>query len=456
MAATGGNATYSFSSAPKAVTARRKYREPNEAYDTTIYRDPKETCISWDKRVHRGNTYSMYTQKAIKDALAEAQRQPEKVVRRKPKAKEPSPFDMGLPELEKVSVDLTHNLVCSTEREPPIQHEIVETQTDELLPEAPAEHYKPQRTGVDVSTQVLDGELFDFDREVEPILNVIVNKTLEQAVMEVEEEHELAQMAQFKEEFYVRQEKMSQDWQEQVAEEFVRWKEKQAVVAQKRAEKERAARVLLKVQAVAAAKAHLASLVPRAMDTLKEVALPDMNTVSIDRYFMPQLLSSVQAKVREHIASRQLVADIIDNAAKQQQETRQQAVDRHYQLRLEIARRRYEDAQIRQGTLRIYMDDGKGGKEPVGPIQVSSEESLEAIHQTIFDWMRANKPALVQGWDYGVVLCIDGQPAQATSEIFEASAGQISMVPADPPPPEPEVDEEEGEEDEEGGEEEDE
>ena len=28
----------------------------------------KETCISWDKRVHRGNTYSMYTQNAIKEA----------------------------------------------------------------------------------------------------------------------------------------------------------------------------------------------------------------------------------------------------------------------------------------------------------------------------------------------------------------------------------------------------
>ena len=27
----------------------------------------KETCISWDKRVHRGNTYSMYTQNAIKE-----------------------------------------------------------------------------------------------------------------------------------------------------------------------------------------------------------------------------------------------------------------------------------------------------------------------------------------------------------------------------------------------------
>ena len=44
------------------------------------------------------------------------------------------------------------------------------------------------------STQIYDGdyELFDFDCEVEPMLNVLVEKTLEQAHMEVIEENELA------------------------------------------------------------------------------------------------------------------------------------------------------------------------------------------------------------------------------------------------------------------------
>ena len=36
------------------------------------------------------------------------------------------------------------------------------------------------KTGVDAATQVEDGELFDFDAEVEPILEVLVGKTLEQ------------------------------------------------------------------------------------------------------------------------------------------------------------------------------------------------------------------------------------------------------------------------------------
>lgn len=43
------------------------------------------------------------------------------------------------------------------------------------------------------STQIYDGdyELFDFDTEVEPMLNTLIEKTLEQARMEMLEEHEL-------------------------------------------------------------------------------------------------------------------------------------------------------------------------------------------------------------------------------------------------------------------------
>ncbi len=36
----------------------------------------------------------------------------------------------------------------------------------------------PKKTGVDVNTQVEDWELFAFDKEVLPIVDVIVTKTL--------------------------------------------------------------------------------------------------------------------------------------------------------------------------------------------------------------------------------------------------------------------------------------
>lgn len=45
-------------------------------------------------------------------------------------------------------------------------------------PASPA--YVPKKTGIDAATQVEDYELFNFDREVVPILDVIVSKTLEE------------------------------------------------------------------------------------------------------------------------------------------------------------------------------------------------------------------------------------------------------------------------------------
>jgi len=53
------------------------------------------------------------------------------------------------------------------------------------------------------STQIYDGdyELFDFDKEVEPMLNVLCEKVLEQARMEVLEENELAIIKQQSKEY---------------------------------------------------------------------------------------------------------------------------------------------------------------------------------------------------------------------------------------------------------------
>lgn len=52
----------------------------------------------------------------------------------------------------------------------------------------------PQKKGVDKKTLTEDNELFDFDDEVKPILEVLCGKTLELSRMEVLEEEELREM----------------------------------------------------------------------------------------------------------------------------------------------------------------------------------------------------------------------------------------------------------------------
>ena len=68
------------------------------------------------------------------------------------------------------------------------------TQTDVFMDRAPSPVYVPMKSGMDATTQIYEGELFDFDLEVEPILEVLVGKVLEQSLMEVLEEDELASL----------------------------------------------------------------------------------------------------------------------------------------------------------------------------------------------------------------------------------------------------------------------
>ncbi|KOB67369.1 Radial spoke head protein 3-like protein [Operophtera brumata] len=67
----------------------------------------------------------------------------------------------------------------------------VGVQTDLFVDRPTTPLYVPAKTGADAATQIYPGDLFDFDVEVQPILEVLVGKTTEQALAEVAQEEEL-------------------------------------------------------------------------------------------------------------------------------------------------------------------------------------------------------------------------------------------------------------------------
>jgi hypothetical protein len=70
-----------------------------------------------------------------------------------------------------------------------------ETQADDLIPLPPRQPYVPRKTGVDNETQITTEDtkdLFDFDIESAPLVTLITEKTLEQALIEINAEAELA------------------------------------------------------------------------------------------------------------------------------------------------------------------------------------------------------------------------------------------------------------------------
>jgi hypothetical protein len=92
-------------------------------------------------------------------------------------------------------LDLSKYLTEETEKIPISKP--AESQTDEFDNRPPTPDYVPRKTGVDTSTQIIDTtELFNFDQEVDPILEIITKKVIEQALAEVNAEEELSALGE--------------------------------------------------------------------------------------------------------------------------------------------------------------------------------------------------------------------------------------------------------------------
>ncbi|XP_077187789.1 radial spoke head protein 3 homolog B-like [Paroedura picta] len=187
--------TYSFCSRPRAVPARRRYRRALEATD--LDEEPYHYAnLMYERRVVRGNTYALHVlpwsgepdpvelqkqREAHRKALARKRAQEQL------KTRTPEPLEGR----RHVNVQTELYLEELADR---IVEVDMECQTDAFLDRPATPLFIPAKSGRDVATQILEGELFDFDIEVKPMLEVLVGKTIEQALLEVMEEEELANL----------------------------------------------------------------------------------------------------------------------------------------------------------------------------------------------------------------------------------------------------------------------
>uniref|UniRef100_A0A670XQ21 Radial spoke head 3 n=1 Tax=Pseudonaja textilis TaxID=8673 RepID=A0A670XQ21_PSETE len=147
--------------------------------------------LMYDRRVVRGNTYAMQFPE-LEPEPVKIKKQHEahkKMLERKQEKKED---EVHAPEMKDVGdrSDVQTELYLEEILDRIIEVDM-ECQTDAFIKRLPSPVFIPQKTGVDVATQIEEGELFDFDIEVKPMLEVLVGKTLEQALLEVMEEEDL-------------------------------------------------------------------------------------------------------------------------------------------------------------------------------------------------------------------------------------------------------------------------
>jgi len=307
--------TYTFQSKPRAVQGRAKYRFEYEEQDGPI----PYGNIMYDRRIVRGNTYAQNTLpvSAQPDPI-EIQRQQE--IRRRAIAKKRAKEQLRTRSPDAVEgrkhIQVQTELYLE-ELSDRIEEADVDTQTDAFLDRPPSPMFIPAKTGKDVATQIFEGDLFDFDIEVKPILEVLIGKTLEQSLFEVLEEEELANLRQQQREFeeirnaeLVEMQRLEEQERRHREEKERRMKQQREVLKKERETAE-------KIAARAFAQSYLADLVPSVFSTLRDGGyFYDPVERDVEQGFIPFVMDEVVKRIDKSILGRAMLDDILRTVVK--------------------------------------------------------------------------------------------------------------------------------------------
>ncbi|KAH8874017.1 Radial spoke head protein 3 like [Schistosoma japonicum] len=286
--------TYTFASQPKVVAKRKIYRDNIE--DITY----NYGNLMFDRRVIRGNTYALHVLPAhAQPDPIEIQKQIERKrnaiarrrMREEMRLKSPLPLDGRLH--QPVQTELY--LEALTDH---VEEADECCQTDDFLDRPPTPLYVPAKVGVDIMTQIYEGDLFNFDLEVIPILEVLIGKTVEQSLLEIAEEEELASIRAQQNAF----EEMRQADLLEVARLAERERrlqeEKERRKAQFLAVVEQEKELAAKVAAQAFARAYLADLQTHVFNNLAEAGyFYDPVERDVEEGFLPWLVEEVDEEL---------------------------------------------------------------------------------------------------------------------------------------------------------------
>ncbi|RZF37682.1 hypothetical protein LSTR_LSTR003093 [Laodelphax striatellus] len=170
----------------------------------------------------------------------------------------------------------------------------------------------PAKVGTDVATQIEPCDLFDFDVEVRPILEVLVGATLEQAIIEVLEEDQLATVR-------ANQRRLREIKAAEIAE-YERLEEEEA---RKRAEKDR--RIAEHMRAIELQKeteervaaailttGYIADLLPSVLEGLKLSGyLRNDIKEDVENNFLAWIMQEVTLEMRKVVENRDILSDIV-------------------------------------------------------------------------------------------------------------------------------------------------
>ncbi|KAL4630559.1 hypothetical protein GN956_G15883 [Arapaima gigas] len=314
------SSTYMFSSNPRPILNRSKYREPVAEQNN---KHVKYGNIMYDRRVVRGNTYAQYMLSATPQPDPSEQRRQQEAKRRaieRKRAKEQLRLRTPEPVEGRKHIDVQTELYL-LELIDKIEESSVECQTDAFLDRPATPLFIPAKTGKDVATQIEEGELFDFDIEVQPILEVLVGKTVEQALLEVMEEEELARLRAQQRAFEELRNAELVEVQRLEEQERRRREEKERRIKQQREALHKEKEAAEKVAARAFAKQYLSNLLPHVYNMLRDNGyFYDPVERDVESRFLPWLMAGVNYTLEKRCVARTVLDTLITDVTERRLE----------------------------------------------------------------------------------------------------------------------------------------
>lgn len=302
---------FSYSAQPHAAPMKQKTKYRDETQEEMA----AANNIMYDARVVRGNTYSAKvlsgSMKKELEVSGPTKRFPRKQRGRTlgtRRSATPPPVD-GRVHMDMQTEDFLEEL---TDR--PIEQD-AETQTMPLLDRPASPLFVRAKIGFDVETQIEHGDLFDFNTEVEPILEVLVGKTLHVAMLEIMQEEELEAIRLQQEEFETIRNVEMAEVQRLEAEIKRKSQEKDRRLAQERKRLEDRRRLEETIAARQFTSQFLGELHVNVFDTLEEQGhFYDPVQREIEELFLPMLSQGVLSGADQYEAAAQIAMELLEQA----------------------------------------------------------------------------------------------------------------------------------------------
>lgn len=448
--------TYLFMSQPRPVETRKKYRPVAD-----IEEELGNTAnLMFDARVIRGvtcaqpddfsSTVPMYPNQIQRPPLTRPSKSHQvKTGKIRPTQKTVAEIHENIVVPKKrVEVPLHLYLV---EQEEPIRTHVVDTQTDVFLEEPPEPEFIPRKTGVDVETQVENEEVFDFDRDVAHILEVVISKSCEQSLMEVRQEEEFRTVARTK--AFLQEKTRLRDVLASEMEKVEReqLKNKEQMLTENRSRAAREHRLQEKLASNILARRYL--------EPLQEMVFGDLTAsnyfydpVQLNAERFTPWLTERLADNLKHVKNSKnwiqgLLSDSIAQISLDQEEAYEMRRLHAEKLRQEAeeARKKKEEEEKQRRLLRIVITSEELGK--IGPIEIRADFGGLVLEDKVYAFLEEAKgeEGGLPSRDRISLTHSEGIKILPDRPLYEIDCNSIELVIA----PKPEVEEGEGDEGEE-------